>query len=367
MIYHAPVDEELASLPNMTSTTRRQAVLRAAGVLAGLPHHALAAASEAATTPPRVECSFAVATLRRGQLVEQPDGGGCRTSSGSDGIFQAASLSKPVVATLALRLALRGALELEQPLNEVLPDGYVHRQNLFALRERPVVDLVSSETLKKLTARKLLSHIGGLPNWSKNSPLQPFIEPVARWRYSGEGYVLLQHVLEKLTELPLNSLASSELFEPLGMQASAFKLTEHVSPSLVPGRAAAGQIRQLRFPYEIAASSLYTTASDYGRFMAFTLGDQQLLKLITESPVVVPDAPGVFWGLGWAIERSSKHQAIWHWGNNPGFRALAMADLISKDAVVVLAATENGMSLAKDELRKVLPGPHPGLDFGLVQ
>lgn len=87
-------------------------------------------------------------------------------------MFQAASLAKPLVATLALKLVLRGALDLERPLSDLLPEGYVHRQNLFALREAPTVDVVPSEMLKKLTARKLLSHTSGLPNWSDRGPLQ---------------------------------------------------------------------------------------------------------------------------------------------------------------------------------------------------
>lgn len=336
-------------------------------MLGALSGFAPAAAAEPATTKPEAGCSFSVARLRRAQLVDPPGEDSCRTSSGSSAIFQAASLGKPIVATLVLKLSLRGKLDLEQPLSEVLPDGYVHRQNLFALRESPVVDLVPSDVLKKITTRHLLSHTSGLPNWSDKAPLRPTIEPGKRWRYSGEGYVLLQNVLQKLTGLPLHALASAELFEPLGLQDTAFKLTEHVAHSLVPGRSASGQIRQLRFPYEIAASSLYTTAADYGRFIAATLKDQRLLTLMTESPVPVPGAPGIYWGLGWAIEHSSEHRAIWHWGDNPGFRALAMADLNSMDAVVVLAATESGMPQAKAAIRQALPGPHPGLDLDLVQ
>ncbi|MCV2357035.1 beta-lactamase family protein, partial [Paucibacter sp. B2R-40] len=351
----------------MRSVPRRQVLLRVAGVLAALPGIARAASVEFATPSSETGCTFAVAKIRKAQLIEPPAEGSCRTSSGSSAIFQAASLSKPIVATLALKLMLRGKLDLDQPVSEVLPDGYVHRQNLFALHESPVVDIVPRDVLKKLTVRNLLSHTSGLPNWSSKAPLRLSIEPGAGWRYSGEGYVLLQHVLHKLTGMPLNALASAELFEPLGLQDTAFKLTEHVAHSLVPGRSASGQIRQLRFPHEIAASSLYTTASDYGRFIVATLKDQRLLSLITESSVSVPGAPGVYWGLGWAIEQSSEHRVIWHWGNNPGFRALAMADLISNDAVVVLAATESGMPQAKAAVRQILPGAHLGLDLDLVQ
>ena len=351
----------------MQALPRRNALLRATGLLAALPSIARSAATDPVGPALQSGCTFAVAELRQGKLVNRSDGASCRTSPDSSAVFQAASLAKPLVATLALKLVLRGKLDLERPLSDLLPDGYTHRQNLFALRESPIVDVVPSEVLKKLSTRNLLSHTSGLPNWSDRAPLRPTTEPGTRWRYSGEGYVLLQQILQTLTGMPLNALASAELFEPLRMRDTAFKLTDHIAHSLVPGRSASGQIRQLRFPYEIAASSLYTSASDYARFIAATLDDQSLIDLITDAPVPVPDAPGVYWGLGWAMEQLMHHRTIWHWGNNPGFRALAMADLTSKDAVVTLAATESGMPHAKSVVRQVLPGPHPGLELNVVQ
>lgn len=311
-------------------------------------------------------CTFTAATLKGGMIDAAVDES-CQSPVGTPAIFQAASLAKPVVATLALRLVLRGLLDLDQPISELLPHGYFHRQNLFALRESPIVDEVPRQILQKLTVRALLSHTSGLPNWSFKGPLQLNFEPGTQWQYSGEGFVLLQHVLHTLTGKPLQELTSAELFEPLGLKCFAFKITDQIAHSLVPGRSASGAIRQLRFPFEIASSSLYTTARDYALFMSSLLADERLLSLVTHAPVPVPKAPNVFWGLGWGIERVSEQSYIWHWGNNPGFRALAMADLGTKDAVVALVATENGMPLAKSFVRKTLPGPHPGLELSLVQ
>jgi CubicO group peptidase (beta-lactamase class C family) len=341
-------------------------LLRASGIMLALPCMGRAAGTEASRPAPDRECTFAAAALFRGA----PGGSsveGCRFSSGSPAIFQGASLAKPLVATLALKLVLRGVLDLDKPLSELLPNGYVHRQNLFALKESPIVDEVPGAMLKRLTARTLLAHTSGLPNWSSKGPLQLTFEPGARWQYSGEGYVLLQHVLHALTTLPLQELASAELFEPLGLRHSALKLTDRIAQSLVSGHSTSGAVRQLRFPYEIAANSLYTTAEDYARFMASVLSDERMLLLATQNPVPVPNTSNVFWGLGWGIEHTAAGKSIWHWGSNPGFRALAMADLHTKDAVVALTATEDGMALAKLRVQADLPGPHPVLGLSFVQ
>jgi CubicO group peptidase (beta-lactamase class C family) len=310
---------------------------------------------------------LAIARVHQGQLCAQPEAESCSYFKGSTPVFQAASLAKPIVATLVLKRVLRGQLALDQQVSELFPDGYAHRQNLFALREDPQVDVVPPALLRKLTVRHLLSHTAGLPNWSSRAPLKIETEPGTRWRYSGEGYVMLQHILRAETGKSLNELASSEVFESLGMHHTAFKLTDLIAPSLVPRRTSSGQVHQLRFPYEIAAGSLYTSASDYARFLAATLSDQELLRLVLHAPVQIPNAQGVLWGLGWGIQRTTEVHSIWHWGNNPGFRALAMADLKSQSAVVVLTASDSGMPQAKRIVHRLLPGNHPALDFGLVR
>ncbi|MDL5032579.1 serine hydrolase domain-containing protein [Pelomonas sp. APW6] len=339
---------------------RRHALLRSLAVLAAGP--SLGVLARAGPD----ECGLALARLQGGRLVEGASPA-CRAPDGGDAVFQAASLAKPVVATLALKRVQRGELDLDRPLSEMLPQGYPHRQNLFALRQAPVVDHVPVEVLRTMSVRHLLSHTAGLPHWADRGPLRLEGRPGERWRYSGEGYVLLQHLLQTLSGLPLQALAARELFEPLGLRRAAFRLTDALAPALVSGHAAQGQVRQLRFPYEIAASSLYVSAPDYARFMASLLADRALLALITSASVPVPQVPDLRWGLGWALERTAGREAIWHWGSNPGFRALAMADLGSRDAAVVLTASEDGMPQAKALVREHVPGRHPALDFSLVQ
>ena len=145
-------------------------------------------------------------------------------------------------------------------------------------------------------------------------------------------------------------------------------VVQELSRSLVPGRSSAGKVHQLHFPYEIAASSLYSTPSDYALFISSVLANERLMKLVVGAPVPVPKTQNVFWGLGWGIERSAKGSFLWHWGNNPGFRALAMANLGTKDAVVAMSATEAGMPAAKARVRAVLPGstPQPRFSSGAV-
>lgn len=49
---------------------------------------------------------------------------------------------------------------------------------------------------------------------------------------------------------------------------------------------------------------------------------------------------------------------IWQWGNNPGYRAFAMASSRSGDGFVLLTNSENGLKLAEPIAQTLLPGEH---------
>lgn len=128
----------------------------------------------------------------------------------------------------------------------------------------------------------------------------------------------------------------------------------------VQGTAVDGsRVWSTRFTLPVAAFTLYTSAEDYGRFLAGVLNDKEVLGLLLSSPILVDQRiNSVSWGLGWGIEKRGDDTLIWHWGNNPGYRAFVMASVSSGNGVVILTNSENGMALAEPITRNVLPGVH---------
>src|SRR6185369_16401263 len=97
-------------------------------------------------------------------------------------IFEAASLSKPVVAYAVLQLVDAGALSLDVPLAHYCPS---------------IVPDDAAAVL--ITARHVLSHTSGLPNLgSVKYPLRTFFSPGSRFSYSGQGFAFLQLAVESL-------------------------------------------------------------------------------------------------------------------------------------------------------------------------
>ena len=308
-------------------------------------------------------CAVSYSTVHAGKLSRSGGASGCDGMSvpTEDAIFQAASLSKPVFAYAVLKLAQEGLLSLDTPLVSYLPQGYLHIQNPFAFGRTPISDRVVAPELQSVTARMVLSHTSGLPNWS-SEPLAFDFPPGTGWQYSGEGFMLLQRVVEELTNEKLDDFMRNRLFDPLGMSNTAFRWKPQFANAFIPGMP-----RYVEIPEALAPLSLHTSAKDYAKFLAALMADPQAVQLIVQSPASVVPKLGLGWGLGWGVERGEREAFIWQWGNNPGYRAFVMASTSSGDAVVMLTSSENGLAMAEPIVTAVLPETHSAFKSYLVR
>lgn len=283
----------------------------------------------------------------------------------ADTIFQAASLTKPVIAYLALKLVQAGKLDLTAPVSRYLPDGYKHRQHPFGGVDAQQSDLVPATTLARIPVATLLNHSSGLPNWTSGK-LMPEFTPGERWQYSGEGYVLLQAVLSAVSGKTIEAAVSEYIFGPLGMRHSRMRLTDDIREQLVSGTSWLGGGKQFDFTEPNAAASLYTTAGDYAKLMQALLADSNLLSLTLARPIATDSELGLAWGYGWGIETAAGGPYLWQWGNNPGFRAFAMMSASTGNGFVLLTNSERGMPLAASLAHSTIPAQHGVFRFHML-
>ncbi len=246
-------------------------------------------------------------------------------------LFEACSMSKPVFAYLAMKLVEDGRLGLDIPLCLYLQDP--------ALSGQPGAELI--------TARMVLSHATGLPNWRKggeerNGPLPVWHRPGSRFGYSGEGMFFLQRVIERITGNPLGVLARKMLFEPLGLAHASYTWTSALDPTLASGHKESGEfLEKTRYVHANAGYSLYISADDYARFLVEMMkadrsapcsisrtSVEEMLRPRTglgeREPIERPGrAKGfaVYWGLGWSLNETASGWIAHHSGaNSSGFR-----------------------------------------------
>ncbi len=305
---------------------------------------------------------LAVAVLLDGEVVWSR-GFGSRRANAPDrqevdesSIFGAASLTKPVVSYAVMKLVDEGRLELDRPLVEYLA----------------YEDLTDDLRSRTITARMVLSHSTGLPNWRPDrwtdnpGRLATQFEPGSRFQYSGEGMIYLQRVVEEITGQPLDELLMEAVFEPLGMTNSSLLWEDRFEENYAVPHGEDLTPREDRRPDEaLAAGTLQTTATDYARFLiavldGIGLADGTLEEILTPQVEV---REGVWWGLGWGLEEGEAGKAIWQWGHDPGSRAFAIAVPDRRLGMVFFANSDNGMLLLRTIVEGTLGGiEHPALD-----
>ncbi|KQV46362.1 hypothetical protein ASC93_14620 [Massilia sp. Root335] len=154
------------------------------------------------------------------------------------------------------------------------------------------------------------------------------------------------------------------VFGPLGMTHSAYTREARLEKYIVPATNEHGLSLTLpALPEPFAAFTPYTSARDYGRFLAALLKDERSLHQIVASPVPVDARLDLSWG----IERRQSDVFLWHWGNNPGYRGFAMVSPESGDRFVMFTNNDLGMALARPVGEEVPGGSHQVFRFPLLR
>jgi CubicO group peptidase (beta-lactamase class C family) len=281
--------------------------------------------------------------------------------------FNVGSLSKPVFAYGVLKLVDAGKLSLDEPLAPYLPNEFTQGDERFS----------------KITARIVLSHRTGFPNWpGDGKPLTINFNPGERFSYSGAGMVFLQLAIEKITGKKLNDYMQEAVFEPLGMKHSSYVWNPMFEEDVAVGHKTSGVAVELSKAQQAnAASSLETTAEDYAIFLQAILEGTGLRPATLremETPQIAVDPgcincvedPGsgklsteMFWGLGFGIEKTAEGKTLWHWGDYGEFKSFFAVRPETKAGVVYLTNSENGLSIGPQILAETLGGKQPAFDW----
>lgn len=311
---------------------------------------------------------LAIALLHKSEVVWHK-GYGVKNSQTKEPVtdstmFEAASLSKPVFAYAVLKLADSGKIDLDTPLNKYLPGNY---------------DVGDDPRINQITARQVLSHTTGFPNWRNEKVLKIYFTPGERFSYSGEGFVYLSKVVEKITGEKFNDFMKHSVFEPLGMTSSSYVWQDNFAQLKSFGHSPMSEPRgQNKVEIANAAASLVTTAQDYGKFLAAILKGQGLKKATlqqmmtaqiklsesgTNNTMRMPEklSPTLSWGLGAGLQQTADGVSLWHWGDNGNTKAYFVAFDKQKSGVVIFTNSANGLSIIPEIVNEAVGGQQPAL------
>ena len=262
-----------------------------------------------------------IALVKDGVLVHHNTYGIQNAYSGQpvdgDTLFEAASITKAVFAFAVNRMAERGEIDLDRPLHTYLP----------------FEEIAHDKRYEKITARHVLSHQTGFPNWRWMNPdgkIDIKFYPGIQYGYSGEGFEYLGRVVAHIAGVALETVVRREALAVLNFEKNTFFAE---GPALYEQAARghwAGMAGPHDFPGEIGvAHSMYTEARTFSNFMLGLLaqeglsaeGYEKMLEPQVATPLEPDDEPqwpGRF-GLGLHMMKSPFGLAYGHGGNNGNF------------------------------------------------
>ena len=301
---------------------------------------------------------LSIAVVRGGEIYWTGAFGVRSTETGepidTETIFEAASLTKTITAAAALTLVEAGRLDRDAPLVDYLP----------------YPKLAGDERYKKITARLVLTHTTGLPNWGTRL----IREPGELYGYSGEGFLYLGKVVEKITGKDLNEFAREVIFAPLGMTRSSYIETEEYKANGACGHDRHGVAIALREnPSPNGGASLITTPTDYARYLCALMNDT-VLSAETIQQMLSPQVKAtefdetehdehVSWGWGWGIHPGTTENGFFHWGNNGELRGFTVAYKNKGEGVVFFSNSENAFALADPLVALITDEPQYGMQW----
>lgn len=182
----------------------------------------------------------------------------------SDTVMYGASLTKAAFAYMILQLVDEGRIDLDASIAKYL------KKPLPAYED--YADLAGDERWRKLTARVILTHATGFPNFrwlDDDKRLRFHREPGARYGYSAEGFYILQTVLEDGLGLNVGAEMKRRVFDRFGLTRTSMQWRADFAGNLADGYDIDGkfEVHDMRDNVS-AAGSMDTSIADQARLWA---------------------------------------------------------------------------------------------------
>ncbi|HAT30691.1 MAG TPA: serine hydrolase [Janthinobacterium sp.] len=282
----------------------------------------------------------------------------------ADTLYRVASISKLFTDTAAMQLVEAGKLDLDAPVQTLLP-GFAPKSWSGAGTD--------------ITPRALMSHHSGLQRdmgkGFQNREPQRFTAlargfdgylsyaPGQMLSYSNLGLTVLGSVIEERAGQPFELRMREALLAPLGMAHSDFDTAVSASPDMAKSYDGRRELPAVPLR-DVPAGGLNSSVNDLSRFMEMLFAGgrsngRQVLQPDTLAQMFRPQKAAVLdfdarLGLGWFLAPAAAPliagggAAAWHNGSLDGYRSYMLVLPEKKLGVVVLSNSSTAMGPAKE-------------------
>lgn len=247
----------------------------------------------------------AVVANREGVLYESAFGEralGSGTAMTKDTVGWIASMTKAITSVAALQCVEHGHLNLDEPAKKICPElGQVGVLTGFDANGKPT----TRPPKRDITLRQLLTHSAGFSYEIWNTDMQKvqaaleipsvtecknkaltlplLFDPGEGWEY-GINIDWVGKMIEKVSGKTLGQYLKQNIFDPLGMNSTAFHINDDMRQRLATMHLRGPDGNLAIFPFELpqhpefemGGGGLYGTAGDYLKFLRMVLNYGQL-------------------------------------------------------------------------------------------
>jgi CubicO group peptidase (beta-lactamase class C family) len=288
-----------------------------------------------------------------------------------DTVMYGASFTKAIFGAMVAALAEEQVLDLDRPIAEILARPW------SAIPK--YADLARDPRANRITARMLLTHTAGFANYRFLEPgnrLRIHFEPGSRYAYSGEGYNLLQLVVEQVTGRSVGALMRERVFEPLGMTRTSMTWQPQLADNTAVGHDRRGRVLgHVQRPAPRAAGSMDTTIVDAARLLSammrgtlvsadakqavlaprITIRTAAQFPTLVMTPTQANDRVGLAYGLGWGLLTKTPYgPGYFKEGHDDGWGHYMLAFDRAGIGIVLMSNSDNGEAVYRAILETVM-------------
>ncbi|HUT82998.1 MAG TPA: serine hydrolase [Candidatus Bathyarchaeia archaeon] len=316
----------------------------------------------------------------------------------SETLFGVGSVSKSFTALAIMQLVQEGKLDLNDPVSKYVP---------FKLgrKEKPIL------------IKHLLSHSSGIPDleaavvliarhsWNKLEKYVPMsgpndfylyvnqgvdevvANPGEKYFYLNTGFILLGHIIEKISGLKFDAYIKEKIFNPLEMLRTTFRkeefekeedrMTAYISEPEKPLEMTIHPFDELIY----AAGGILSSVNELGNYLIMNINEgkfnnKQIIKpelyrkLIAPSIDVADQFFGKFrYGFGWGITENFFGETLIEHGGSTGVSSAHLAFLPSKRLGVAIAGNMGSVpgSIITQAILMLLMDKKPQIDHPILR
>lgn len=287
-------------------------------------------------------------------------------------VFEIGSTTKVFTASILASMVDRGEVRLDDPVAKYLPAS-------VRMPKRGGRDI---------TLEDLATHTSALPRLPGNMAPKDASNPYAdytveqmyeflsryelprdigsQYEYSNLGVGLLGHVLALRAGTDYETLVTTRILKPLGMNDTRIVLSPAMRARLATGHDRVGApFPSWDLPTLAGAGALRSTVNDMLTFAAANLdGTNALAKVLQSAHPIRHDTtmPQMGIGLAWHVRRGADGEIVWHNGGTGGSHSFLGLDKKAHTAVVILhnsVASHDDLGFHLLDTRLPLAKPEP--------